>query len=93
MDVQLFLKSLSSAELLQLKNALNIDLKNRITTKEFINKHNMSGRLYRILNENSGSGCIFEYVDSINRMQFLKLPRAGSVMWEELEVLISKNRL
>ena len=90
MDIPLFVSSLSEIERQELKKYVKTqpDLE---PTREFINKIEVSARLYRLLSENSYPGDVFEYVANINKTQFMRLEGAGHNSWNELQPLLIKN--
>ena len=90
MNIELFVKSLSDTERLQLKKYFSETIESQLTTREFIGKNSISARLTNILHENSAKGEVFEYVSQINKAQFFRLPGAGQRSWEELEKLLKK---
>jgi len=90
MNINLFLQALNPSELKELERKLLNYKEERITTKEFISKNEMSGRLLNVLSENSEPGEVFQFVDQINRSKFLRLRKAGERTWHELDLILNK---
>ena len=88
MNIELFIKSLSDSERIQLKKYFTETVEVQLTTREFIGKNKVSARLSNILHDYSAKGEVFEYVSQINKAQFFRLPGAGERSWLELSNLL-----